>query len=336
MRTITPAAMSLAAAALLAASFPALADDSSAELGAGGLVLTRSADIRMAAEDLSVSPRAISARFVFVNGGKRDIDTIVAFPLPDIDTSRFTEEPLGTTTSDPVNFVGFQITEGGRAVPFKVEQRAIYEGRDVTAVVRAAGLPLNVVDPTFAKRMDALPRAARQMLEKAGLSDSQSGEGEHPHWTVRTRFYWNEHFPMGRSVVLEEHYRPVTGQALFGASELKDDNEDGRYWRKTYCLDEATRTAAGRMIAAQTRADPQGGGYITALSTDYVLSTGNNWKGPIGRFHLVLDKLRPDNLLSTCWDAPLGKTGETTFESTRENFAPKGDIRLLVLQRTAP
>src|ERR1700722_8842194 len=82
------------------------ADDSSAELGAGGLVLTHSNTIRMAAQELRISPRDVSARFQFVNDAKTDIDIIVAFPLPDIDTSRFSEEPLGHTTADPVNFVG--------------------------------------------------------------------------------------------------------------------------------------------------------------------------------------------------------------------------------------
>jgi uncharacterized protein DUF4424 len=66
-----------------------------------------------------------------------------------------------------------------------------------------------------------------------------------------------------------------------------------------------------------------------------VLSTGNNWKGPIGHFHLTLDKLKPDNVLSLCWDGALRKTGAATFEDTRENFAPKSDIKLLVVEDQA-
>ncbi|HEY1614944.1 MAG TPA: DUF4424 family protein [Rhizomicrobium sp.] len=331
MRTIA-----LGVAIWVLAGAPVMADDSSAALGAGGLVLTRSDDIRMTAEELRISPRAVSAHFVFVNQGKGDIETIVAFPLPDIDTSRFTEEPLGTTTGTALNFVGFEIREDGRTVAYRTEQRAFYQGRDVTDRVLTAGLPLNILDPTFQKKIDGLSRDGRKALEKAGLTDSESGETEHPHWTVRTRFYWNQRFPAGRQVVLDERYRPVTGQALFGASELKDNDEDGRYWRKIYCLDAPTRMSASRMIAQKHTADAQNGAYLTALSTDYVLTTGNNWKGPIGHFHLVLDKLQPDSLLSTCWNEPLVRTGPTTFESTLENFAPGSDIRLLVLQRNAP
>ena len=71
---------------------------------------------------------------------------------------------------------------------------------------------------------------------------------------------------------------------------------------------------------------------LNGYETDFVLKTARNWKGPIGRFHLTIDKLKPDNLISLCWDGDLKKTGPTTFESTRENFAPAGDIKLLVLE----
>ena len=317
----------------LFASAPAIADDSSAALGAGGLVLARSAEIRMAAEELKISPRDVSATFTFVNDAQSDIDTIVAFVLPDIDTSRFSEEPLGATTKDPVNFVGFEIVENGRKVPFETEQRAFYKGRDVTTVLRGAGVPLNIVDPAFVKTLDALARAKRKLLQAADLVDAESGEGLHPHWTVRTRFFWQQKFPAGRAIVLEERYHPVTGQALFGASELKPDNEDGRYYLKNFCIDPSAQHSLGRMIADKTRADPQNGGYLTALITDYVLSTGNNWKGPIGHFHLELDKLEPANILSLCWDTALARKGPATFESTRESFAPKGDLKILVLQQ---
>src|SRR5438477_6863740 len=142
MRTRNIAAL----CALTLSPAAAIADDSSAELGAGGLVPTHSAQIRLADEDLRISPQEISARFTFMNEGKYDIDVIVAFPLPDIDSSRFSEEPLGRTTGDPLNFVGFKLAEYGTNIPFKVEQHAFYNGRDVTGILQRAGVPLNIVD----------------------------------------------------------------------------------------------------------------------------------------------------------------------------------------------
>src|SRR5437763_14745491 len=112
-------ALSIVAALLTLAPACAGADDSSAVLGAGGLVLTRSANIRLTAENLRISPKEVAARFTFVNDGKNGIDSIVAFPLPDIDTKRFSEEPLGRTTGDPVNFVRFTVAENGSTIPFR-------------------------------------------------------------------------------------------------------------------------------------------------------------------------------------------------------------------------
>jgi hypothetical protein len=37
-----------------------------------------------------------------------------------------------------------------------------------------------------------------------------------------------------------------------------------------------------------------------------------------------------------CWDGTLTKTGPETFEAVRKDFAPAGDIKLLVLTASPP
>jgi Domain of unknown function (DUF4424) len=329
-------ASALLAGTALCLSGTAIADDSSAALGAGGVVLTQSADIRMAAEDLRISPKEVRIRFEFANDSGKDIDTVVAFPLPDIDTNEYSESALGTTTSDPVNFVGFEVTADGKKIPVQVEQRAIYQGKDVTDIIKSAGVPINIIGTGTYDSMQKLSPANRKILESHGLADSESGDSEHPHWTVRTKFYWNQKFPAGKTVVLEQRYQPVTGQSFFGEEELSGKSDDTHYYMRNYCIDASTRASMAKVLAAGKMADPQEGGLLYAYTTDYILVTGNNWKGPIGHFHLTIDKEKPENLLSMCWDGDLKKTGATTFESTRENFAPKSDIKLLVLQAKPP
>src|SRR5262245_54336329 len=75
-------AIGIFAAAVIAA--PACANDSTAELATGGLVLTRNDDIEMRAEDLFVSAREISVRYRFFNRASRDVTVLVAFPMPDV------------------------------------------------------------------------------------------------------------------------------------------------------------------------------------------------------------------------------------------------------------
>ncbi len=98
-------------------------------LGAGGIVLTKNADIRMAAEDLYLSPKAVKVHYVFANDSATDIDTVVAFPLPDIDNYEYSESPIGTTLDSTPNFVGFKLLIDGKPVAATAEVRAVQNGR---------------------------------------------------------------------------------------------------------------------------------------------------------------------------------------------------------------
>ncbi|HUO87865.1 MAG TPA: DUF4424 family protein, partial [Rhizomicrobium sp.] len=140
-RILAPLALG---AVLVAAVAPSLADDGSSQLAAGGIVFTKNADIRMAREDLYLSAEKVKIRFEFQNTGA-DQDVVIAFPLPDLDIEDFMSEEVGTIGNDPVNFVGFTATVDGRKVAFQTEQKAFVKDRDVTAIVRAAGLPLNLI-----------------------------------------------------------------------------------------------------------------------------------------------------------------------------------------------
>jgi hypothetical protein len=326
----------LLAGAAFGISGTAIADDSSASLGMGGIELTHSADIRMAKEDLAISPKQVRIRFEFANDSGRDIDTMVAFPLPDIDASEFSESPLGTTVENPTNFVGFEVSEDGKKIPVQVEQRATYKGQDVTAIVKSVGLPVNVIVPNAYDHMKALTAAQRKVLISHDLADGDSGDDLHPHWVVETKFYWTQKFPAGKTVVLDERYQPVTGQSFFDPQTLADEKGGTGYYSKKYCFDRPTLASIGKELDIAKQAHRDDGALLLAFATDYVLVTGNNWKGPIGHFHLTLDKDAPDNVLSLCWDGDLKKTGPTTFEAVRDNFAPKQDIHMLVIEQRPP
>ena len=314
--------------AMLLAAPAAMADDSSAALGVGGIVFVKSTPVRMKTEDLYVSPKAVRIRFEFSNDTDKDVETIVAFPLPDIDTSEFTESPLGTITDDPVNFIGFKAVVDGKPVTFKIETHAFYKGKDVTAAILAAGAPLNPVAHNSYENLSALKGAKRQALLKADLVDDEGDNNLHPHWLVRTNFYWTQRFPAHKTVVIQHSYQPVTGQSFFSTTDMAKAD---KYQGVDYCFDAGT-WAAFRAKSAAKKANPDTNGYFNVFSTDYILKTANNWNGPIGRFHLTLDKLNPGAALSLCWDGDLKKTGPTTFETTLSNFAPTRDIRMLVTE----
>jgi hypothetical protein len=321
----------LIAGGLLIAAAPAFADDSSASLGAGGIVFTRNTPVRMAAENLYVGPKAVRIRFEFVNDTAKDVDTIVAFPLPDIELYQFAESALGTVTDDPVNFIGFKAVVDGKPVAFKVEQRAFAGGKDVTALIASTGLQVNLVAGDGWQKLDKLSPEKHKRLIDGGILETDGAGNYYPKWQVRTKFFWPQHFPAHNRVVIEHSYQPVTGQSFAVSSEFDGSMENP--FATQFCLDAATLARVKAMMKAH-KGTPDGmsPGMLIAYETDYILKTANNWNGPIGRFHLTLDKLKPDNTLSLCWDGELKKTGPTTFESTLTNFAPTRDIHLLVLE----
>src|SRR5436190_14187034 len=96
----------------------ALANDSTAELSVGGLVFTRSAEISVESEELTITPEQVSVRYVLLNQTQNPTTVTVAFPLPDIDLSE--ADNYAIPTDDPDNFVAFQTKVDGKAVTFTI------------------------------------------------------------------------------------------------------------------------------------------------------------------------------------------------------------------------
>ena len=61
------------------------------------------------------------------------------------------------------------------------------------------------------------------------------------------------------------------------------------------------------------------------------LYTGNNWSGPIRRFHLIVNSDSPQDIVLTCMPG-LKRISPTRYELTRTNFHPSTDLKLLILE----
>src|SRR4051812_34208822 len=92
----------LLAALALAGSSPALANDSTAELATGGLIFTKNDALQMRSEELFISTKEIRVRYVFFNTSGKDVTTLVAFPMPEIDLSN-EDGDIAIPSSDPQN-----------------------------------------------------------------------------------------------------------------------------------------------------------------------------------------------------------------------------------------
>jgi Domain of unknown function (DUF4424) len=140
----------------------ALANDSEAEVGIGGLVLRKNAHVEMRSEDLYVSEKEIRVRYRFYNKSGSDVRTIVAFPLPEITTD---DDDVRRGLSE----LKFFTRVNGVSVTTQIEQRALVGGMDRTDVLKRFLIPL---DPNASQdALDRLPRDRWDELTKARLVD---------------------------------------------------------------------------------------------------------------------------------------------------------------------
>ena len=333
-----PALMALFAAALVLAP-GAVADDSTAQLDMGGLRFTHSDAIQMVSEDLYLSMSQVRVRYTFRNLTNRDVTTLVAFPLPEISPNYY-YEPVEIPAPGEANFVHFRTSVDGHDVPMAIDQRAKLEGHgDVTDRVRAVGLPLSPIDPHFSDAVARMNAAARSELVHDGLLEALApGDKTQPTeyralWALDTAFHRSQTFPAGRTITVEQSYTPIVGasvETLLLIDSIARDNPDRRRLVRQYCVDDTFERAARRVMRQAGGAE-----YVQQHSLGYVLLTGANWAGPIGRFHLTIDKGAPRNLMSLCATG-VRPTSPTRFELTYSSYTPRADLQVLFLTPTHP
>ncbi|MBX3478906.1 MAG: DUF4424 domain-containing protein [Caulobacter sp.] len=334
---MTRFAMAVAMTAVLLAT-PVLANDSSAELAAGGLILTHSDRIEMRSEDLFISREEIVVRYRFINISDKPVRTIVAFPMPDIGGEGFFETDHGLPSDDATNLLDFATTVDGAPVKAQVEQKALVNGLDRTEWLKGHGVPLAAHRPEAGRALDALSAADRQEAIDLGLAwvdeyDVGKGWEKHmtPSWVLKTTFYWTQVFPPGKEVFVEHRYKPSVGgsvSSLLGSSMwgLEGDAADQtRAMTRDYCIDKDLLATVERQRQA-----PNFSGF-QELRIAYILTTGANWARNIGDFRLVVDKGAATNLVSFCGDG-VKKISPTRFELRKTDFVPEDDLRILILE----
>ena len=324
-------------AALAFSGTSSRADDSTAELKAGGLVLEKTNNVALVSEDLYLSPTAVKVDYRFRNLTNASVETIVAFPMPDITGSVDMTVAIPDPASD--NFLRFATRVDGRQVDSQVEQRAFLteEGKpevEITDRLRRLHVPLVPTLEAAGAALLALNEPQRKALVDAGIvyaDEVDEGNGLHtelvPLWTLRSKFWRRQVFPAGRDLLVEQSYTPGIGAQStlsFGAPDLSAA-EEARY-RDTYCTDGPFTHAIQSLYRRANAPNPRIGANEEYLS--YVITSGANWAGPIGSFRLVVDKGDPQTLVSFCGDG-VRKIGPTSFEMIAKDYTPRRDIDVL-------
>lgn len=309
---------------------PVSANDTLAEVKTGGLIFAQSDDVSMAEEDLFISASEVRVDYVFENTSDKDVESLVAFPMPDI-TGRL-DGDTAISDYDSDNFLHFSTVQDGRPIKANLQQRVVSLGIDVTDEFAKLGIPAMPLSPKTADALAKLSETVRKDWIARGLvypmADGAGKVDLVPLWTLRSTYWWRTVFPAKKRVSVQHRYKPAVGGTVaisfLEGGEAKGERFE-QYARK-YCLDgDFVRTAQQRAREAEA-----GGANYTESWISYVLSTGSNWAGPIRRFQLTVDKGKPGNLISFC-GSNVQKIGPTTFRMTAEDFDPEKDFDILIL-----
>jgi len=96
------------------------------------------------------------------------------------------------------------------------------------------------------------------------------------------------------------------------ASREFRSGENGLEYQRTYCTDAAFLAAIDRL---QQRADRTHDNYPMERRLGYILTTGGNWRSPIGDFRMVVDKGSPlFKDLGGMHNVHVNKTGEAALK----------------------
>lgn len=330
----------LLSALFLAAACPAAqANDSSSAVGVGGLELTRNDAISMDSEDLYLSTDRVRVKYRFTNHSTQDMQTMVSFPLPAV--------PDGIAGymgdrgyPDWLKDLQFETMIDGKPTDLEIRQIVSVVGdpaqRDITERLRQLGWPVTHWANYFFRRdiLGKLGEAEKQAFVAEGLLKAGIGEGTVlPNWQVTTHVTRIQTFPAGKTVVVEHSYKPYLGSSIGGGllKQYRRKRDSGfKQYAAHYCIDDKFLKTFDRKIREQERTAHKTGnsGMFAELWLSYILSSGANWRGPIGDFRLVVDMEKPDHMVSFCMDG-IKQISPTQFEVHKTNFEPANDIDVL-------
>lgn len=320
----------------VALSTASSANDTTARVGVGGLVFTKTQAVAMEVEHLVISPSRIRVAYIFRNTTHQDVRTVVAFPTPAYPGCL--SEAQTEQNQRPVEGLATQVD--GKPVTTTLVRSAVVGSVDVTQKLRAAGLPETWIFPPMRlpyclnlPEEDELSPAQRRRLKAASL----------PKGEIRTTdtYHWTQTFPAGGQVKVTHEYAPFPG-GIYGfaspgstdefrwvpISSLQDDRIDRA------CVDESARA----IIVARVKSLLNAGAsdvQVTLRDVEYILGTAKNWKGAIGSFALDLVKEDPEEVVSLCFPGRAKRLDATTLRFEHRNFVPPDRIHVNFYSITA-
>lgn len=131
-------------------------------------------------------------------------------------------------------------------------------------------------------------------------------------------YFWKQKFPAGKIIEITHSYFPGGGFPLPPIE--KEYRSEISALEKNYCI----KPILKRWMKKNAE-------HIYTNQIYYILKTGANWKGPIKKFQLFIEKESSDQEVSCCIEN-LKKIDSKTFFIEKTNLIPTQDIKILYLE----
>ncbi len=316
---------------LLLSSFIPLsfANDTTATTPGHELRLEKTTEIGMKKERLRISPTQVSVDYVFKNESKKDIETVVAFPL-----AKFWATYHGSAGGGEDQFTDFEVHVDHKKVSYKTQNKALFGDIDIAPELEKLKVPTD----RFLESRELLPSTLAELTKKKWYSTENADETLSAMYQIQRTHYWSQKFTAGRDIQSHHSYTPQLGDNslnMLNHLSIRPYGPDGTGsqermgWKGFFPdnYDPNAHCSIGRNDSCDYLTDSwkkQGfkPGSFEASFYKYILSTGSNWKNGIEDFDLSIEGaavifVEIDRML----DFDLG-----SYHFHMKNFKPKDEL----------
>lgn len=300
------------------------ANDGMAAITTSGIVFKNSENISIEKERLTISKEIIVVEYLFKNNSDRDIETIIAFPLPDIICDPF------EGMNYPENFRAFiNDTE----ITVKREIKAIvYTDRDefktdqeVTSLLKGYGIPLDCRDIAEVKDDTELKEMSVEYKKLMDLGLACCDPKLDPweiYYKTKINYYWEQKFPAQKTVKIKHTYKPSLGMrnGYYEEDAMRAPIEDKIETYRSFYLNQSENDLPDNKYTYKDKSYS----YL-----QYILWTANTWKGPIKEFELIIRNT--SNLNVTSLEGPF-EFENGNLKIIKRNFEPIDDLYVFFFQ----
>lgn len=322
---------------------PGVANDSMAGFAVGGLELRQTDAVRLLREDLHITMDEIRIDYVFRNETDEPVTGIVAFPLPPVGGDDWFEG-YALPQSGRMDYVGFRTLVDGEPVTMTPEHRITLDGVDRTADLLAIG-----VHAVAVHNWEILELARREWTAEQEAALQAQGfvdETGRPRWVLQSTYWREQSFAPQTEVRVSHRYHPVSGGSVDSwfpgrdPSLPRDDPQTAEQaearaqyaamrdeMRARYCVTPEDEARMHAQLAGETGVIGQA--IFFSAEVDYILSTGANWRGPIGAFNLVVEAPEDWDFAFLCLPG-VQRISQSRLEFHAENFVPTQDLSIYI------